>query len=723
LAVLPLTRRSAPDPLVDTRGETSSDDLSPIQLLESSEYRYRFHLESPGIITGSRPELFEADDASGHSGRVKTGLAVGVVPLLFHLGETPIVEMHLEVRSRKLNYRSEYRWMLRDIAEGMAEVIMDRFGTSEQSFAIDRESDSRTAYQRFAFLKALLDDEGFSASLQRVVQRPYVSWDVVSEQRSIRRGIANSSRLGRDITRAAASPREIRPHAFAIPAQVVVGRTVESLNNIPNRFVVFALRRWLSEVSVIHESLITNRPSPQAERGLRETADVQTRLEEVLAHSILRDVSDLTQLPTNNTVLLTRAGYRDVYRAFIEFEMAARLGWPGGEAVYGAGQKNVATLYEYWVFLQVAKVLAELAGGTFALSQLLSRDADQMTLILSRGEAKCLRGSIAWGQREMDVQLWFNRQFSTDKEQGSWSKPMRPDCSLLITPSSSFGGAAPIWLHFDAKYRIENIRQILSDDAPSDEPDAPGSQSRREDLLKMHAYRDAIRRSAGAYVIYPGDRDERITEFHELLPGLGAFALRPSESGEPSGAAGLRAFLVDVFAHAASQTTQHERGRYWSHRVFERPQEDGSPTIADFLTQPPADTAVLLGFARSPAHFEWIVQNRLYNLRADDRRGSLSLDSPELGAQFIVIYAREVSRGALFLVDGPPLVLDAEQLRSIGYPDPRGKRYLCLPLSPVDAPRVDLSWDHVSTLARALANGRPVASPIAATWSQLVMRR
>ena len=48
----------------------------------------------------------------------------------------------------------------------------------------------------------------------------------------------------------------------------------------------------------------------------------------------------------------------------------------------------------------------------------------------------------------------------------------------------------------------------------------------------MHAYRDAIRRSAGAYVIYPGDEERTpFMEHHEVLPGLGAFPLRPGATG------------------------------------------------------------------------------------------------------------------------------------------------------------------------------------------------
>ncbi len=48
--------------------------------------------------------------------------------------------------------------------------------------------------------------------------------------------------------------------------------------------------------------------------------------------------------------------------------------------------------------------------------------------------------------------------------------------------------------------------------------------------LKMHAYRDAIRRTAGAYVLYPGDDQPKTKKgFHEIIPGLGAFAIRPSD--------------------------------------------------------------------------------------------------------------------------------------------------------------------------------------------------
>jgi len=111
---------------------------------------------------------------------------------------------------------------------------------------------------------------------------------------------------------------------------------------------------------------------------------------------------------------------------------------------------------------------------------------------------------------------------------------MRPDCSVRIRPEGSTPTRVPaqeleIWLHFDAKYRVDNLLAQLTPTPDSDEllgeSTTPGG-AKRDDLLKMHAYRDAISRTAGAYVLYPGSEIKDIRRhpgFKEVLPGLGAF--------------------------------------------------------------------------------------------------------------------------------------------------------------------------------------------------------
>ncbi len=78
---------------------------------------------------------------------------------------------------------------------------------------------------------------------------------------------------------------------------------------------------------------------------------------------------------------------------------------------------------------------------------------------------------------------------------------MRPDATLSVRV---LGSAQHHYLHFDAKYRLD-LKQTLADEP--DEADTGSGGSKREDLLKMHAYRDAIRGSAAAYVLFPGSGD------------------------------------------------------------------------------------------------------------------------------------------------------------------------------------------------------------------------
>ena len=47
----------------------------------------------------------------------------------------------------------------------------------------------------------------------------------------------------------------------------------------------------------------------------------------------------------------------------------------------------------------------------------------------------------------------------------------------------------------------------------------------------MHAYKDAIRRSGGAYILYPGKTESKTNfqGFHEIIPGVGKFLPRSRE--------------------------------------------------------------------------------------------------------------------------------------------------------------------------------------------------
>jgi hypothetical protein len=113
-------------------------------------------------------------------------------------------------------------------------------------------------------------------------------------------------------------------------------------------------------------------------------------------------------------------------------------------------------------------------------------------------------------------------------------------------------------LHFDAKYKVDTVLDLFGAESDEEVGDAIDRRRgaatvgyKREDLLKMHAYKDAVRRSTGAFVLFPGNENTTFKQFKEIVPGIGAFALRPTESGA-EGALEVEQFLSDVVSVFAS---------------------------------------------------------------------------------------------------------------------------------------------------------------------------
>ena len=171
-----------------------------------------------------------------------------------------------------------------------------------------------------------------------------------------------------------------------------------------------------------------------------------------------------------------------------------------------------------------------------------------------------------------------------------------------------------VHVHFDAKYRVENIAGLFGSEDTDDVDEEQDGNYKRQDLLKMHAYRDAIKRSQGAYVLYPGRGNSPVTFrgfFHEILPGLGAFAIAPHESGAAQGIEALEEFLDEVLLHLANRTTARERISYHvseTYRVQEPAVSYGVLTLPEkdmyaeqFRAPPPAEDMVLFAWYKNEA--------------------------------------------------------------------------------------------------------------------------
>jgi hypothetical protein len=703
------------------------------QVILEEEGTYVFAIDgadpSADLIVDPGDELFSFDDTSRSRGRLQPRQHVGRIRVAVRDAHREGFVV-LSVRPRKLDEETEYRQMLDDIADIATEAILQGFAPAALALTHDPATRPELLYQQFAFLHARLIGSG-EHHLAMVLNRPHRAWLDQDEHRLPGSPLRGGSRQLRALTRAGA--RVPAPSRFVLPSlprRLAVTRSEETLDTEPNRFVAFALKRWRQLAREVLDLLTAQlKRSGPVSRGIDAAEEVITLLDQALSAQMFREVSRLTSFPTGNQVLQKRAGYRELLRTFVLTETGARLAlhWDLEDA-FAASQRNIATLYEYWAFLQLARCVGRACGQDLS-ARVLELANDGLSMAFRRGKASQLRWTTTARGRSILVELYFNREFlASTLPDASWTRAMRPDCSLRVRPEGLSSDVSAddlsIWLHFDAKYRVEYAEQQFSGPRADDGELAADAEiterlarSKREDLLKMHAYRDAIRRSAGAYVLYPGDHHQQpFVEHHEVLPGLGAFVLRP-RSGETAGTDALEQFLTDVLDHVADRATHHERSRYWRSVIHRTPPPRHSPDRRlPPLARPPSDTPVMCGYIRNAAQRRWIEERGLYNVRAGDRRGAVAADADVLQALDLVLYGPGM-RPTLWARAGAWFVQSQHEMTALGYPNPRGRMYLCCP---VERREDEPEWLALLQLGAAPLAGPIRGAPFASTWQRLL---
>lgn len=745
--------------LTVTHAQALADGEAEMQLLEGVRYEYelsnaelrlaldRDYVAAQGIV------LQSGIAGRDHCGVLNPGLATGLLPLVaLNTAGKVVARGGVEVRSRKLTYKADYQQMLADITERCVGLLQELRSPSSFKAMPDVGDDVTTLGQRFAFVRALLQRPSFENALHRIATHPHEMWRREAEHQPIARGSKLSGKVQRQLARggrrvAVPATHPVHARLATLPAHVSVTRSTRTDDTPENRFVKFALRsfhRFLDEMrSKVNEV--------KDQRLHKEIEGLCARLDVALTADVLRRAGELTFLPLGSPVLQRREGYREVLQAWVHFQMAAKLVWAGGEKVYGAGQRDVATLYEYWVFFALLKVVAQV----FSLNEpeantLIEPTDDGFGLKLKAGRYLALTGQSTQPGRNLEVRFSYNRSFkatNTPRASGSWTHTLRPDYTLSLWPAGFTEDEAEqqelmVHVHFDAKYRLDQVTDLLGETQrvdidpyvaakTSDKLDATKSEEargtyKRADLLKMHAYRDAIRRTQGAYVIYPGYSGDatRLTGFHEVLPGLGAFALRPD-----SGTDALTRFLNDVVNHVADRASARERQSFHTYQIYERPK---APTAEEeraiyrvlpekeavdgVRATPPGETFVVIGWVKSQQHLDWIRSAGKYNFRMGGASGALRLSADVVGATYLLLHGdNDVAVPGLFRIKAPasgPTVCTASELRKLGYPTvPTQTAYLVYDVA-VATEFDDCDWDYASLRAKPAeaALGHPFAT-------------
>jgi predicted component of viral defense system (DUF524 family) len=497
----------------DSPFEISDDDMlrygeAKIQLKEGCSYEYQFSDEQFYFKEDSANNAIITHSKFGkHKGSINPNIYVGTHSL--EIINTSKL-LNIEVRSVKSDYRSDYRFMLGNITEKCTDLIMQIDSPITQHFETDFNKNPETLYQRFSFVKSLIDSLEFEEAVQKIVSKPTTKWEQEYEVKDIRRiRRFNQNNIKQLVTKS--NRMEISSDHFmnksygltSIPIKIDSTRKTESLDTSENRFIKHALEEFLffcENCELKFEKYATAKS---------ESKILATKLYTLLNQTFFKQISRPSSLKLNSPVLQRKSGYREVLNAWLKFDLAAKLIWKGGDDVYDAGKKDIATLYEYWLFFTLLDLLKEVFDiEPKSIAKLIQYDKGQLSLNLKQGTAIALKGVYKSPSRNLNIQFSYNRTFGGKKKYpdgGSYTTTLRPDYTLSIWPEEikEVNDAEKTELithiHFDAKYKVNNFYDLVKEVESEEELNNVKIDERKGtfknvDLLKMHAYKDAIRR-------------------------------------------------------------------------------------------------------------------------------------------------------------------------------------------------------------------------------------
>lgn len=418
------------------------------------------------LLTGKHLlEAVEFHGAQRSVFQVNFGSSVGLASL--KVGEAQDV-LTFEVLPRKIEYRTDYRLMKREIVNEAHSLAFNVLGRTEEQAKQFRLA-FPTEAESYVIAKSLVAD--LLKLLGLLDRQPHTQ-------------LATTSRIERLSPETRISVNDwrslVRKRPYRQGDSIRLERNEATVQTPENEFIKWTLLTTIRRLSTLTEQL-TRRADQQDQPSTRgfvdEVRGVEKALRNRTKHGFLSDVgAKVPALGRLSLVFQLHPIYRRVYHnchlLLSGLELEGYL--------LQMGTKDVAILYEYWSFLAVVSIIQRYARlESTSLIKVKMRGA---TLQLVKGRESRVRFRRSDGSI---IDVSYNPLMDP-----IYTTPQRPDAVIEVR-------AVDVRIILDAKYRLQfDADYVRSYGGPGPTED---------DINKMHRYRDAVLFQLGTEVRKAGE--------------------------------------------------------------------------------------------------------------------------------------------------------------------------------------------------------------------------
>ena len=443
------------------------------------------------------------------------------------------IRIPIEVRSKKIDYFSQYSAMIADLSQHSLSLIFEVNSPLYQEFELDYRQ-KETYYEDFMFLEYLFREENLPSIFE------YLSKNLHSQLKNHTETVpisfasnVNPNTLKNIISKPnkllkVDSNLEIVDKLNGYMPYEIEQTKHEDVIDIPeNRFFKY----FLELIRDLVEKLLENSKEGYIKDKLEYFSD---EIEYCLSSRFFNHISTMEYIPFNSQILHKKEGYREIFQYFLMLEFSFRLSWDEINDQFKGFEKKLSELYEYWCYFKLLKVLNALSVKKISFEDVFKINKDNWSISIKKGVGSRKSFALNLEGHDIEIELFYNLRFSDKSQYHSYSLAFKPDYTLLVTI-----GEEKHYIHFDAKYRSEleiaNFYEKIdvSDKELDKEIEIRDALEEKEyvfkdgDIYKMHTYKDSILKTEGAYVLYPGNKTKRFYESDRIVPSVGAFSLTP----------------------------------------------------------------------------------------------------------------------------------------------------------------------------------------------------
>jgi len=459
---------------------------------------------------------------------------VGTLRLSEVVGFINLFGEKFDVRSPKLlsseTGENQFQILLNEIADLSSDIIFSSPSSAELPYELDKPELTTSIYYKFMYFKNVFFNSPKRLrpdfQLEEIFRDPHFT-----QTKTFQNIDAANLRYinSQTINKIPAQPSFLYPispqqNLYKSPLAKYLGGPQEGQRFFPrklyslgneitfdtneNRFVKFFYQQIEVLCHIVLQRFSDNKSvRSDAKRLIRE-------VKKKLNHPFFRNIGSFSFLPTTSSVLHNRSGYRDLYQHYLQCRRNPQNIFYHIENIFlFLDIKNIALLYEYWVFL---KFVTELFGKELVV--------DHIGTIIEGNSIK-----LGCCVKKDNISVYYNKTYSK-RDTETYCLNFIPDIVLEV---ENIEGLHQRFI-FDAKYKMRKLYEDPEEDFIT------SKTFKHEDVVKMLSYLEAIKDVDAAFIIYPGDKFRfyektynTINNVYEevgdlkTLSGVGALPLSP----------------------------------------------------------------------------------------------------------------------------------------------------------------------------------------------------